>query len=152
MDERVDRLREDIVLFNRAIRTNTSGHLLTPTQLQALANLDRLGAMSARELAKVEQVAPQTVARTVALLEERGLVSRIPDPNDGRAQIISITDIGRGKLVADRVKRSEWLADVLDERCTDVEREVLFAAGTLLRRLSTTPTAAAEGAELLMYP
>lgn len=138
MDDRVERLREDIVLFNRAIRATISAHLLTPTQLQALGNLDRLGSMSARALADVEHVTPQTVARTVSSLEERGLVSRTPDPNDGRAHIVSITSEGRSKLVADRVKRSEWLANAVDERCSDVEREILFAAGALLRRLSGT--------------
>ncbi|OZD08786.1 MarR family transcriptional regulator [Rhodococcus sp. 06-156-3C] len=136
MNERVERLREDIVLFNRAIRATISGHLLSPTQLQALSNLDHVGAMSARTLADIEHVTPQTVARTVALLEEQGLVSRSQDPTDGRAQVISITEEGRGKLLADRSKRSEWLAIALNEHCTDVEREVLYAAGTLLRRLS----------------
>ncbi|WP_235579036.1 MULTISPECIES: MarR family winged helix-turn-helix transcriptional regulator [unclassified Rhodococcus (in: high G+C Gram-positive bacteria)] len=113
--------------------------MLTPTQLQALGHLDRLGAMSARALATVERVTPQTVARTISLLEEHALVARIQDPNDGRAQIISITDNGRAKLRADREKRDEWLAGVLSEHCSDVERDVLFAAGALLRRLSTAP-------------
>ncbi|OZC61925.1 MarR family transcriptional regulator [Rhodococcus sp. 15-725-2-2b] len=139
MDDRVDALREDIVLFNRAIRANVAGHLLTPTQLQTLGNLDRIGAMSARELATVERVTPQTVARTVTLLEERGLVTRIQDPDDGRAQIISITHEGKAKLGADRRKRDEWLANALDTHCSAVERDVLFAAGALLRRLSSAP-------------
>ncbi|WP_037161811.1 MarR family winged helix-turn-helix transcriptional regulator [Rhodococcoides fascians] len=136
MDGRIDQLREDIVLFNRVIRSKGGGHLLTPTQLQALAHLDRVGPISARTLSDLERVTPQTVARTVASLEDDGLVSRQVDPEDGRAQLISITERGRGKLEADRGKRREWLAAALDRECTDVEQELLFLAGALLRRLS----------------
>lgn len=138
MDARIDQLREDIVLFNRVIRSKGGGHLLTPTQLQALAHLDRVGPVSARTLADLERVTPQTVARTVAFLEDGNLVSREVDPTDGRAQLISITERGRGKLDLDRGKRREWLADALASECTDVEQELLFLAGALLRRLSSS--------------
>lgn len=136
MDGRIDQLREDIVLFNRVIRSKGGGHLLTPTQLQALAHVDRVGAISARALADLERVTPQTVARTVAFLEDNGLVSRQIDPDDGRAQLISITQAGRDKLDVDRSKRREWLAAAIESDCTDIEQEVLFLAGALLRRLS----------------
>ena len=78
MDQKVDQLREDVVLFNRRIRTQRAGHLLTPSQLQALAHLDREGPMSARALADLEQVAPQSIARTVSMLEESGTVRTGP--------------------------------------------------------------------------
>ncbi|MDV8068319.1 MarR family transcriptional regulator [Rhodococcus sp. IEGM 1366] len=146
MDERADRLREDVALFSRRIRTKSSGHLLTPTQLQALAHLDRVGAMSARALADLERVVPQTIARTVLLLEEKGMVTRTVDPHDARASLISITDIGRRTLDVDRAARSEWLTSVLTEEFTDVERELLYLAGRLLRRAaeSTDTTSAQE--------
>lgn len=138
MDIRVDQLREDIVMFNRVIRSKGGGHLLTPTQLQALAHLDRVGPISARTLADLERVTPQTVARTVAFLEGNGLVSREVDPDDARAQLISITSSGRNKLEADRDRRREWLVGVMDRDCTDVEKELLFLAGALLRRISVS--------------
>ena len=144
MDERADRLREDVALFSRRIRTKSAGHLLTPTQLQALAHLDRVGAMSARALADLEQVAPQTIARTVLLLEEKDMVTRTVDPHDARASVIAITDSGRSTLDVDRATRSEWLTSVLEEQFTDVERELLYLAGRLLRRAAestdATPT------------
>ncbi|OZD13107.1 MarR family transcriptional regulator [Rhodococcus sp. 06-156-3C] len=136
MQDRVDQLREDIVVFNRMIRSKGENHLLSPTQLQALAHLDRVGPMSARSLADLERVTPQTVARTVAALEGDQLVSRTVDPDDGRAHVISISDRGRGKLDAERGKRRQWLAAVLAEECTDVEQELLFLAGSVLRRLA----------------
>jgi len=145
MDARVGELREDLVRFNRRIRTTGAGHRLTPTQVQALAHLDRIGPMSARKLADIEMVAPQTIARTVSFLEGQGLVERAADPHDARSTLITVTDLGRRTLQIDRNKHSEWLAAVLKDRCTPTERELLFLAGSLLRRLAEdeepTPTA-----------
>ncbi|WP_213576068.1 MarR family transcriptional regulator [Rhodococcus sp. USK13] len=139
MDERVDQLREDIVLFTRRIRTKRAGHLLTPTQLQALAHLDREGPMSAKTLADLEQVTPQSIARTVTMLEDAGMVSRTVDPQDARASLIAITESGHRMLAADRAQRSEWLSAALADTCTDAERDLLFIAGRLLRRLADVP-------------
>ncbi|RVW00935.1 MarR family winged helix-turn-helix transcriptional regulator [Rhodococcus spongiicola] len=139
MDSRVDRLREDVVLFTRRIRSQKARHQLTPTQLQALAHLDREGPMSARALAGLEQVAPQSIARTVSLLEDAGMVSRTADPQDARASIVAITALGSQTLEVDRARRSEWLSAALDAECTDAERELLYIAGQLLRRLAATP-------------
>lgn len=139
MDERIDRLRENVVAFNRRIRTNNAGHLMTPTQMQALSHLDRSGPLSARALADLEQIAPQTIARTVCTLESKGMVTRSVDPKDARSQLISITDSGIETLAEDRARRSEWLAVALEERCTDAERELLFIAGGLLARLADVP-------------
>jgi DNA-binding MarR family transcriptional regulator len=144
VDPRVDRLRADVALFNRRIRTKRAGHLLTPTQLQALAHLDHDGPMSARALADLEQVAPQSIARTVAHLEEAGMISRTVDPRDARASVVALTEFGRRTLIEDRTKRSEWLAAALNEECTDAERELLFIAGGLLRRLAEKTEAAAR--------
>ncbi|OUS92026.1 MarR family winged helix-turn-helix transcriptional regulator [Rhodococcus sp. NCIMB 12038] len=139
MDEKADRLREDVVMFTRRIRTQRSGHLLTPSQLQALAHLDREGPMSARALADLEQVAPQSIARTVSILEDSGMVSRTVDPQDARASIVAITAPGLQTLTADRSRRSEWLSAALATECTEAERDLLFIAGRLLRRLAATP-------------
>lgn len=120
MDEKADRLREDVVMFTRRIRTQRSGHLLTPSQLQALAHLDREGPMSARALADLEQVAPQSIARTVSILEDSGMVSRTVDPQDARASIVAITALGLQTLTADRSRRSEWLSAALATECTEL--------------------------------
>ncbi|MFT3659888.1 MAG: MarR family transcriptional regulator [Gordonia sp. (in: high G+C Gram-positive bacteria)] len=136
MLDRTDQLREDVIRFHRKMRTTRSDHALTQTQLQTLGHLDRIGSMSARRLADLDGVAPQSVARTVASLERLGMVHRAPDPDDRRATVISITDAGRRTLTDDRTRHSAWLASALAEHCTDDERELLYAAGALLRRLA----------------
>lgn len=148
MDSRVDQLREDIVRFNRTMRTKSAGGTrLTATQMQALGQVDRDGPMSARELADAEMVTPQTVARTVASLEQLGMVSRTTDPTDGRASLISITEHGHATLQSDRSNRSEWLTEAIEAHCTDVERDLLFVAGHLLRRLAEDSRAAENSVE-----
>lgn len=100
--------------------------------------------MSARALADLEQVAPQSIARTVSILEESGMVTRTVDPQDARASIVAITALGLQTLVDDRSRRSEWLTAALAAECTDAERDLLFIAGRLLRRLAGTPEPAPQ--------
>lgn len=63
-----------------------------------------------------------TVAKAIQSLEERGLVSRIQNPDNRRKNILNITKSGE-KTIADIVGiYDEWLANV--ESClTDVEKE-----------------------------
>jgi DNA-binding MarR family transcriptional regulator len=47
------------------------------------------------ELAERAQVTKQTASLLVAALEREGLVERVPDPDDGRARLIRLSDRGR---------------------------------------------------------
>mgnify|MGYP001302812534 CR=1 FL=1 len=47
------------------------------------------------ELADRAQVTKQTASLLVAALEREGLVERVPDPSDGRAQLIRLSARGR---------------------------------------------------------
>jgi DNA-binding MarR family transcriptional regulator len=134
-DDPVIQLREDIAGFFRRLRSQRAEHMLTPSQLQALGHLERGGPMTAAALAALEQVTPQSISRTVALLEDAGTITRQADPADARASLISLTDHGRHMLQVDHQRRTRWLADALDAECTDAERELLFIAGRILRRL-----------------
>src|ERR1700742_2833233 len=46
-------------------------------------------------LAELTHADPSTISRQVAELVQRGLVRREPDPSDGRASLLAITDAGR---------------------------------------------------------
>jgi DNA-binding MarR family transcriptional regulator len=48
------------------------------------------------DLADRATMTKQSVGEVVSDLEKRGYVERIPDPEDGRAKIIRLTDKGRG--------------------------------------------------------
>ncbi len=47
------------------------------------------------ELADRAQVTKQTASLLVAALEREGLVERVPDPSDGRARLIRMSERGR---------------------------------------------------------
>lgn len=128
-------LRENVATFFRRLRSQRAEHMLTPSQLQALGHLERGGPMTASVLASHEQVTPQSISRTVALLLDAGAIARQADPADARASLLRLTDHGRAVLAADRERRTRWLADALETDCTEAERELLYIAGRVLRRL-----------------
>lgn len=111
---------------------------LTPSQTAVLSRLLQDGADTTSGLAAGERVRPQSMAATVAVLEERGLVRRDPDPEDGRKQLVSLTEQAREMIAGDRRARQEWLARVLQDTCTEAERRNLIEALAVLDRISQT--------------
>jgi DNA-binding MarR family transcriptional regulator len=80
---------------------------------------------------------PQSMGTTVAALKEMGLVRRNPDPTDGRQVQIALTAKGAAlrKSVSDA--KHSWLAQAVAE-LDQHERDTLFAAGRIIRRLAET--------------
>jgi DNA-binding MarR family transcriptional regulator len=114
----------------------TRDETLTMPETSALGRLDRGGPATVTELAKLERITAQSLGATLTALEERGLVQRTPDPDDGRRALVSITKPGREKLRNRRSARSRQIARILSEHFTSREREQLFAATPLLERLA----------------
>jgi DNA-binding MarR family transcriptional regulator len=91
------------------------------------------GPRTNRELAELAGISAPTATRMVDGLLERKLVSRVEDPTDRRAVVISLTAKGRAALIrkeSEYAERRSRLADALDPH----EQEV---AAELLRRLAT---------------
>jgi DNA-binding MarR family transcriptional regulator len=61
-------------------------------------------------LAGLSHADPSTISRQVAELVRRELVRREPDPSDGRASLLAITDAGREVCARVRTLRRELLA------------------------------------------
>jgi DNA-binding MarR family transcriptional regulator len=101
-----------------------------------LGRLDREGPSSVSELATAERVRPQSMAQTVGELEAERLVTRRPDPGDGRRALVELTDEGNAVLAAERRQREGWLAQAITERFTIEEQAILGDAVDLLRRLA----------------
>ena len=110
------------------------GHLTAP-QASALARLDIAEPLTASEMAGAERVRPQSMAATVAALEELELIRRDRDPDDGRRQLITLTQEGRAWAKGARSHRQEWLVDVLSERLSADERALVGEALSLLERV-----------------
>jgi DNA-binding MarR family transcriptional regulator len=71
---------------------------------------------------------------TVAALEEMGLVERKPHPTDGRQVNIELTAKGAAVRKSAKEAKQTWLAQAIAQ-LEDEERETLFAAGAIIRRL-----------------
>lgn len=100
-----------------------------------LARLDQHGALTATDLAGHERISHQAVATAVRELEDLELVSRSPDPDDGRRMLVTLTDAGYECLISERAAGQEWLIHAVAEELSESERSALAAAVPLLRRL-----------------
>jgi len=107
---------------------------LTPSQLSVLASLDRQGPMTLSALAENEGVAGSSISGIVARLADKGLVERIPNPEDRRSTLVESTENGRTVLEKGRGERTAYLAKRL-ERLSAEEREVLAEAVAILARM-----------------
>ncbi|MFI8346850.1 MarR family winged helix-turn-helix transcriptional regulator [Streptomyces sp. NPDC085596] len=121
--------------LRRRMRESYDPGDLTPSQTSVLSRLDKDGEASVSELAAAERVRHQSVAATVAVLEERGLVSRRQDPSDGRRQLVFVTDSGHAFLEDRRRAGEGWLTRALEDQCTEAERRTLLEAAAILDRV-----------------
>jgi DNA-binding MarR family transcriptional regulator len=124
------------VVLGQLIRRLRAEHRFSLTQGSVLGRLDREGPRSVSELAAADRVRPQSMAQAVAELEADGLVSRRPDPRDGRRALVELTERGLAVLEAERRQREGWLAQAMAAGFTEREQEVLDEAVGLLRRLA----------------
>jgi DNA-binding MarR family transcriptional regulator len=108
-----------------------SGTDLGPSQVAALATIERQGPLAPSELAERERIKRPTATRILARLAEAGLVVRIPDPSDGRSAIVSISPDGRALLRRLRQRKTAYLAKRLRE-LPDQDVQALARAAEVL--------------------
>jgi DNA-binding MarR family transcriptional regulator len=123
------------LLRRRLRQVRVDGELTLP-ETSALGRLDRGGPATSAELARQEQISPQSMGATFSALEARGLVARRRDQDDGRRVVLSVTDAGRQVLRDKRAARTEQLAQALSAGFTQAELEQLMAAAPLIERLA----------------
>jgi DNA-binding MarR family transcriptional regulator len=104
--------------------------------LAVLGLLEREGPASVSDLAATQRMRPQSMAQTVKELEASGLVTRRPDPDDGRRAFVELTDAGRERILASRAAREDWLAETLDRDFDAADRARLHDALELLDRIA----------------
>jgi DNA-binding MarR family transcriptional regulator len=131
------RLASDLrVVLGQLVRRLRAEHRFSLSHGAVLGRLDREGPRSVSELATAERIRPQSMAQTVSELEEDGLVSRHPDPDDRRRAIVELTESGHAVLAAERRQREGWLAQAIAEGLSEEEQQVLAEAVRLLRQIA----------------
>ena len=130
----VTRLRVALARLSRRLRRHELAGI-TPTQLAALATVERSGPMRLGDLAAVEGIAPSTLTRLVTALEDSGYVRRGADPSDARASTLAITPMGSEALDRIRAENTRTLAVSL-RGLTASQRAALAAALPVLEQLA----------------
>ena len=136
LEEIADGLRLGIGLVVRRLRALQVATDLTLPESAALARLERGGPATASDLARQEQISPQSMGATLAMLETRGYLRREADPADGRRIVLSPTDTGLAALRDRRNARTQRIAAALAAGFTAEELRTLRAAAPLLERLA----------------
>ncbi|WP_236791148.1 MarR family winged helix-turn-helix transcriptional regulator [Amycolatopsis sp. GM8] len=99
-------------LENRVLDAiDAAGFDVTVSQARVLQRVAEHGSRLT-ELAEAAQVTKQTAGFLVDQLEKAGLVQRVPDPTDGRARLVRLTDKAReavpvGTAEIERIE-AEW--------------------------------------------
>ena len=129
------RLRLAITRMARRLRqVSGAGGETSPTRTAALATIEREGPLTPSALAEVERIQRPTATRVVARLEAAGLVTRTPDPLDGRVARVAITAEGRALLRRIRTRKNQYLARRLRSLDAD-DLATLERAARILERL-----------------
>lgn len=84
------------------------------------------------EIAERVHLDISTVSRQVSSLVSLGLIAKVADPSDGRAQMLTLTDEGQQMVIDIRAVRNRWLGEVV----TDWSDADLATFDTLLTRFA----------------
>ena len=128
-----DRLRLVVTRLARRLRQQ-SGVGESPTQLSALATVERRGSITLGALAEAERVKPPTMTAAVTRLEADGLLARQVDESDRRIVRVTITPTGRKLLARNRSRKTAELERRL-VRLSPEDRRTLDRAVAVLDRL-----------------
>ena len=92
------------------------GQPLSVSEAHTLTELQKVGGLTASDLAKRLRLEKSTVSRLIAQREKRGWVERRPHPKDGRASALYLSEAGRrvaGQVAAARRDKLTLLFDAL---------------------------------------
>jgi DNA-binding MarR family transcriptional regulator len=120
------------VRVGRQLRTRLPGDEFDFSSLALLKTAAHQGPLRLTALASALHLDASTVSRHVRSLEDRGLLERATDPEDGRASQVAVTESGRRALEEGAERRRALIGEVL-AGWDDAERETLRV---LLNRLS----------------
>jgi DNA-binding MarR family transcriptional regulator len=122
-------------LLLRRARAAAAKHELSLTEAAVMKRLATDGPATTADLARAESMKPQSMGATIAALEEMGMVARKPHPTDGRQVNIELTAQGAAVRKSTRDAKRTWLTQAITQ-LNEHERETLFAAGEIIKRLA----------------
>jgi DNA-binding MarR family transcriptional regulator len=107
---------------------------LPPSSYLMLAYLEESGPCRSSAMAELFAMDKGAISRQVQHLADLGLVERTPDPADGRAALLAVTDEARRRMAEVQRDRRRWL----DERLGDWSDEDLRTFVDMLSRYNAS--------------
>lgn len=128
-------LRVALIRVHRQLRVRIGGDL-TASQASALARIEQAGPLRLTALSELEGISPATMNKVVDSLAQRGLITRVPDPVDGRANLLELGAGGDALLREIRSRNTEALRNAIRGLSAD-EQHLLHNVIPALEHLST---------------
>ncbi|MFI5692035.1 MarR family winged helix-turn-helix transcriptional regulator [Kribbella sp. NPDC051586] len=119
----------------RHLRRSRTTAVMHPTQFLALMLIADEQPIRIGEIASRVPCSQPTATTTVAALEEAGLVRREPDPVDGRATAVVLTEAGAATVQASGQQAADELANLLN-RLPEADQALVLKAGEALSRMA----------------
>jgi DNA-binding MarR family transcriptional regulator len=119
-EESLSELEQQVTILLRQVRQFVSDQAdAAHPELQAggyhlLGWLERNGPLRASAVVEELRLDKGAVSRKLNHLQDLGFLERTPDPADGRATLVSVTERGREQLAAAADWRRSWLRQRLD--------------------------------------
>ena len=126
-----------IGLLIRKIRSEAPSEVseLSLTQKAVLVRLEKDGPATIADLARSENVKPQSMGTAVAGLEEAGMILRKPHPTDGRQINIEISAKAAAMRKTNKAAKRTWLAQAI-AKLSKADQAKLFEAGEIIKHLA----------------
>src|SRR5207342_388451 len=129
------RLRRAVLMLARRLRPRLQGEGVSTAKLSVIGQLYRAGPMTPTALAVREGVKLPSLTRLVAELEGEGWLVREAHATDGRRSVLSLTALGKKRLVGAVQATDAPLADVIASLVRADEHLMLQQACVLLERI-----------------
>ncbi|MDR8413212.1 MarR family transcriptional regulator [Nonomuraea sp. 3-1Str] len=131
----------DVEAFTAAVESFNRFYIRLPTleklSFTTLSVLDTLacadGPLRLTDLTRTEQVSQPAITQLVTRLERDGLVERRPDPSDGRAVLVHLTEAGRRIGRSRHEDRTRHLAPLVAQLTAEQRRAIAGALPALAR-------------------
>jgi len=135
MDENsLETIELELAILIRRLSSFTAVGSLDRSAYLLLRQISSHGSAGVKALSEEFSLDISTVSRQAAALEQKGYVDRIPDPLDGRAYSLQITELGAKELLENKAARMTGIADLL-KNWSDEECEMF---GQLMKKFNRT--------------
>lgn len=109
----------------RALRDAIAPYGVVPGQFAQLLALYEQDQVTQQELSEIVEVEQPTMANTLRRMERDGLIERVSHPDDGRKQLIVLTDRARD-LEADLTAAAQRVNDQAMASLSDAQRRTIL--------------------------